>query len=213
MSFFLKDILEPLSYLIYTVAVFLILLNSKLIKIKVLFVYYLSAALLLFEACSTANVGLNNMIYNLFFFTTISVVSYYFRSLSFDKPKNIIISSLFFINVILFIKSNFIDQQFFQYNTGVYAITFLSIVIYALFYFDHVIRNVNELNLLHQFDFWLISGYLFYFLSSFFIILFYHNMNVAERGILWSLQNIILFLSSVLTLTGSLWIHRIRKYY
>ena len=46
------------------------------------------------------------------------------------------------------------------------------------FFFDQVLRNVSELNIHHQFDFWLASGYLMYFLSCFILILFYDNVEV-----------------------------------
>lgn len=212
MRHFFKDVLEPFSYLIYTISVFIIWNRSKSIKRTVLFVYYLLAALLLTVACYP-NANINNLIYNIFFLITACVFSYYFKSILFNKTKRNIIKFLLVINVILFIKSDILLHQQFNYNTDVYAITFLSIVIYALFYFDQLLRNVNELNLLHQFDFWLVSGYLLYFLSSFFIILFYYEVDINQRAVLWSLQNFILFLSSVLTLTGSLWIYHQKKYY
>jgi len=93
-----------------------------------------------------------------------------------------------------------------MYNTPVYASTFISIVAYSLLYFDQVIRNVNELEILKQFDFWLVSGYLIYFLSSFFIIIFYDEVPLRHRAFLWSLQNMVLFISASLTFSGYLWI-------
>ncbi len=207
MRHFFKDFLESFSYLIYTISVFIVLNKSKSIRKKVLFFYYLTVTLLLLVASFTKNPIVNNCIYNVFFFTTVCVFSYYFKSLLFiNKTKRSLINFLFIINLILFISFDVVNHRLFEYNTHVYAITFLSIVVYALLYFEQVIRNVNELNLLHQFDFWLISGYLLYFLSSFFIILFYNNVEINQRAVLWSLQNIILFLSSVLTISGSIWI-------
>lgn len=187
--------------------------RGKSIRSKVLLVYYLFATLLLFVACYTKVDVINNSIYNIFFFTTIIIFSYYFKSILYNRLKKNIIDFLLVINSVLFIKTDLVFNQLSGYNTDVYAITFLSIVVYALFYFDQVLRNVNELNLLHQFDFWLVSGYLLYFLSSFFIILFYYEVEINQRAVLWSLQNFILFLSSVLTITGSLWIYYQKKYY
>ena len=213
MRHFFKDVLEPFSYLIYAVSVFISLNSSRSIKRKVLFVYYLFATIVLFAACYTEEDRINKLIYNIFFFITISVFSYYFKSLLFNRTKENIIIILFVINLFLFIRSDIIFRQVLEYNTDVYAITFVSIVVYTLFYFDQVISNVNELNPLHQFDFWLVSGFLLYFLSSFFIILFYYEVEVNQRAVLWSLQNIILFISSVLTLIGSSWIYYQKKYF
>lgn len=118
-----------------------------------------------------------------------------------------IIAFVFITNLVLFIIYDLVPQGILKIHTPLYAITYMSIVIYALLYFEHLMRNVNELNLLHRFDFWLVSGYLLYFFSSFFIILFYDNVEVNERAILWSLQNVILFISSLLTMSGSIWIY------
>ena len=117
-----------------------------------------------------------------------------------------IVTCLFFVNLLLFIQYNIFLSQLYEINTLVYSVTFLSMVIYALFYFEQVLSTVSELNILKQFDFWLISGQLLYFLSAFFIIVFYVNIEISQRALLWSLQNVILFLSAGLTLSGSLWI-------
>lgn len=213
MKDFFKNGLEPLSYFIYALSILIILARTKSNKKEVLFIYYLMASLLIFVACYTKEVRVNRLIYNTFFFITICVFSYYFKSLVFNKTKKYVINILFIINLIIFITSSLISQQFFDINNYVYATTYLSIVIYALLYFEDVFRNINELNLIHQFDFWLVSGYLLYFLSCFFIILFYDNVEINQRGTLWSLQNIILFFSSFFTISGSVWIHYQKKYY
>lgn len=212
MRHFFKDALEPLSYLIYAISVFIMLNKTKSVKKEVLFIYYLIATLLITIACYTPEDLVNRIIYNVFFFITISFFSWYFKSAVANKTKKIIINTVFFIHLAVFIKISLISHQLFEINNYVYAMTYLSIVVYALLYFDHVLRNVNELNLLHQFDFWLISGYLLYFLSCFFIILFYDNIEINQRAMLWSIQNIVLFISSVFTLSGSLWIRYQKKY-
>ena len=213
MKDFLKNALEPLSYLIYAISVFVMLHKTKSVKKEVLFVYYLVATLLITIACYTHHDMVNILTYNVFFFITVCFFSWYFKSVLVSKPKKIVINIIFLINLAVFINISLVSHQLFGINNYVYAITYLSIVVYALLYFDHVLRNVNELNLLHQFDFWLVSGYLLYFLSCFFIILFYDNIEINQRAMLWSLQNIILFISSVFTLSGSLWIRYQKKYY
>jgi hypothetical protein len=156
----------------------------------------------------------NNWIYNLVFLLTMLVVSWYFRNLLFSKTKKYIVSILTVINVAFFVYYDIFLAQFFnKYNNQVYAFCFLSIVFYSLLYFYQLIRNVTELNILHQFDFWLISGYLLYFLSCFFVILVYGHAHVDLRRVIWAIQNIILFLSSVITITGNLWINYHRKHH
>ncbi len=178
-----------------------------------LFSYYFFSTVILVISCCTKNDLFNKLIYNVFFLITICFFSYFFRSILFDKTKRFAINIICIINVCLFTKFDFVLKKLYEVNTVVYAIAFLSIVIYSLLYFEQLISNVNESNLLYQFDFWLVSGYLIYFLGSFFIILFYNNVETDQRGIVWALQNIILFLSSAVALMGSLWIHYRRKYY
>ena len=193
MKDFFKNGLEPLSYLIYAISIFILLQRNKSIKKEVLFIFYLLAIILILIACYTTNMMLNRIIYNTYFFITISVFSYYFKSLVTTKTKKDIVNLLFIINLILFINICIISHQLFEINNYFYAINYLTIVIYSLLYFHDVLRNVNEIKLLHQFDFWLVSGYLVYFLSCFFIILFYENVEANLRGALWSLQNLLLF--------------------
>ena len=212
MKDFFKNGLEPLSYLIYAIAIFIAIRKNKLIKKEVLFIFYLLAIVIILVACYTTNMLLNRILYNLYFFITISVFSYYFRSLLSTKTKKNIVNILFIINLILFINICLVSHQLFEINNYFYAIIYLTIIVHALLYFHDVLKNVNEIKLLHQFDFWLVSGYLLYFLSCFFIIFFYENVDISLRATLWSLQNSILFLSSLLTMCASIWIYQ-KKYY
>lgn len=207
MRHFFKDILEPISYLIYAIAIFVNLLFSKSTRRKVLFVYYLVSTVAILVACYTTRVHVNRIIYNLYFLVTIICFSYYFYYSMENHFKRNIIKGLLIVNAILFVASVFRSNHFLEINNYGYAIIYLSIVIYALFYFENVISNVSERNLLHQFDFYLTSSYLLYYLSCFFIIFFYDNVPINQRALLWSLQNAILFLSSALTMSGSLWIY------
>jgi hypothetical protein len=186
-------------------------LITKTFKIKVLFAYYLFATVLMsyasFLVIYTERDIDNNWNYNLLFLLTICVFSWYFHEILVSTTKKHVVISLFLFNLGFFIIYNFYQQHFYEYNNQVYAFCFLSIVVYCLLYFYQLIRNVTELNILHQFDFWLISGYLLYFLSCFFIILVYGHAGVDLRRVIWASQNIVLFLSSVITITGNLWIN------
>lgn len=189
------------------------MLNKGIPRIKkILFIYYLISIPLISVGVFTKNVLVNHTVYNLFFFITICILSFYFKSVVFDKTRRNIINIVLGINVVLFAIYDVIKGGLSDINTLSYAVTYLSVLIYALLYFEHLIRNVNELNLLLQFDFYLVSGYLLYFFSCFFIILFYDNVEIEERAVLWSLQNVILFISSILTISGSLWIYSRRKF-
>ncbi len=215
---FFKNFLEPFSYLTYAIVFFLKFSRDKTFEKKVLFVYYLCATSLLlvasFLAMYITNQLDNNWLYNIFYLTTICVLSYYFSKILNTKIKKYIVIFLLIINLILFIIYDIVLRHFFnEFNGYIFAICFLSIVVFALLYFHQLLTNVNELNILYEFDFWLVSGYLLYFLGCFFIILFYESADVEQRGSIWALQNSILFLSSLITLSGNLWIHYQKKLY
>lgn len=213
MIHFLKDGLEPLSYLIYTIAVYLTLRRGKPVRKEVLFIYYLVATFIITIACYTPSDHVNRILYNVFFFIMICIISYYFHSLFEKKMKKNIVKVCFGLHLVTFITISLISPRLLEINNYVYGITYLTIIVYALLYFEQVLSNITEVKLLHQFDFWLISGYLLYFLSSFFIIFFYDNVDIDQRAMLWSVQNFILFLCSVFTLAGSVWIKYQTRYY
>lgn len=208
---FLKDGLEPLSYLIYAVAVFLAIRKNSSIHKAILACYYIVAAVIIFIACYSTSEHLNRILYNIFFFSTISVFSYYFKPLVSSHTKKTVINIIFCINLVAFVVLNVVTSKLVDINNYYYGITYLSIVVFALLYFEDLLRHVNELSILHRFDFWLVSGYLLFFLSCFFIIFLYDNVDIKLRATLWSFQNGILFFSSVTTLLASLWIKQ-RRY-
>ncbi len=208
---FLKDGLEPLCYLLYTIAVMLSIKGSSSIKKIVLACYYVVAAIVIGIACYFSPVHLNRILYNLFFFATISVFSYYFKSLVSTKTKGMLINIIFCINLGAFAYLSLVTRHLTEINNYYYGITYLSIVVYAFLYFEDLLKNVNELSILHRFDFWLVAGYLLYFLSCFFIIFLYDNFDVELRANLWTIHNTILFISTVSTLLASIWIRQ-RRY-
>lgn len=212
---FLKNFLEPISYLLYTLLLLITITKNSPLKRKALLLYYVIAVVLTYYASYLSyekTKGDNNYLYNLFFFISICMFSYYFYNILFGRIKKYVVSFLFVLNVFLFIEYDIVLRQFNDtYNNYVTAACYLSVVVYCLFYFDQLLRNVNEVNILHEFDFWLIAGYLIYFLGAFFIILFYKDKNESQRAVIWAFQNIILFTSALIALTGNLWIKYHKK--
>lgn len=212
---FLKNFLEPLSYLLYTLLLILVLNRQSPMYRKVLFVYYVLVVIITYYANFLSYIkthGDNNYLYNIFFLLTISFISYYFYRIITGKAKRYIIIALLLLNLFLFVEYDVIMSQFRNsYNHYVTAACYVSVVIYCLLYFDQLLRNVNEVNILHQFDFWLISSYLIYFLGAFFIILYYKEKSELQRAIIWSFQNLILFTSALIALMGNIWIKYHRK--
>ncbi len=209
MKDFFKDFLEPLSYLMYAVLVFLIKSRQKSTERTVLFFYYLFATLILFVACCLSE---NNLLYNIFFFISSCTFPYYFHAILIKRNNKNTVVILFVINVLLFIYYDVLLKQLMYENNYVRAFCFFSVVIYSLLYFFETITNVNEINILHQFDFWLVSGYLIYFLGCFCIIVYYKYPTPEERAVFWTVQNSILFTSSIITLTGVVWLINHKKF-
>jgi hypothetical protein len=216
MAFLISNFLEPFSYLIYSVLFLLVVTRDGRFEKKLLFAYYVFSTFLILYASILAHfntLGDNNWLYNLFFFLTISVNSIYFYKTYKTKAKKFFVVLVFIAYITWFIKVEIINGLFFDnYNNHVNALCFLGIVFYALLYFDQLLKNVSEKNILNDYDFWLVSGYLLYFLSCFFIVLVYKDGNIEQHRILWSLQNLILFASSLITLTGTLWINYQKKF-
>lgn len=206
--------LEPFSYFIYTVT-FIISIGWKKNVKQFLLLYYAFSTVIIFYASLLAyrkTLGDNNWLYNLFFLITVIALSYYFHETIANRCKKHLIQFILLVNILLFIWYDIILKKFWEeYNNYVVAFCFLSIVLYTFLYFHELITNVNEQSILLDFDFWLISGYLLYFLGAFFVILFYKNASVVQRSVLWGLHSGILFLSSVITLSGSLWMSYQKK--
>jgi hypothetical protein len=215
MSDLISNFLEPFSYFLYSVALFACVFYRTDFKKSVLLLYYIFASLIILYASLMAYYktwGDNNWVYNLFFLITIVVLSYYFHQLLHSIQKKIAIRIVLIINLALFMRYDIVSRQFHgTYNNYVVAFCFLSIVVYSFLYFHQLVTHVAEQSLLLQFDFWLVTGYLLYFLGGFFAVLFYKNASIEQRQILWGLQNIILFISAVITLCGNLWVGYKRK--
>ena len=205
MKAFLGNELEPISYLIYAMALLLYISHAKLLRFKVLFWYYLCAALMLYAGIVYSDN--NNWTYNILFLVNICLASWYYHLLANSRPKQTIAVVGFAVNVIVFAYRDLFQNLFNQYNSNVYGISFITIVLYSLLYLHQLIADVREGNLLLNFDFWLICGYLLYFLGSFVIVLYYNEKTFfKDRRNMWCLHNMILFICSLVTLWASVFI-------
>jgi len=204
---FLVNELEPVAYLIYVLAVFLQFKCTRSFRYKVLSIYYALCAVVLYAGIAFSDN--NYWTYNLLFFVNILVLSWYYLRLFDDKTKKNIAVVLGVLNAIVFIYINVIRHKYNEYNDDVYGISFITIVLYSLLYLHQLLINMKEESLLLNFDFWLVCGYLLYFLGSFVIVCNYSNSTgYFTRGDLWIMNNIILFICSAITLLISLQIFK-----
>lgn len=221
------NFLEPFSYLIYTITLCLHYQIRPSVKIKVLIFYYTLATLLMSYASwsiiymkNTAESN-NNWVYNIFYFLSNFFLSFYmYKTFTHIKSK-IITLSLLLINVTNFFLNDLVFKQR-LFDSFVTSIFLLSLIILIFLYFQQVLGNVTEQHILLHFDFWLLSGYLIFFLGSFFIIMSWSHLssrvgNVAtaeqkeQFSILWGVHNILLFISALITFIGSVWIRHYQR--
>jgi hypothetical protein len=213
---FLSNLLEPVAYLVFAIAFSLETRKDKSTKVKVLLVHYvLSTIYMSYAAAEVFYDNDNRWLYNLLCVQTAIAICYYFHQLFSSIKKKFIIKCLVVINVFYFLINNIVFGKLFLFDSIGYALLSASVSIMGFLYFYGVIKNVR----IRQFDFnfWLVSGYLIYFLVSFAIFLTYHNLTnrilstytEEERRLLtalWGVHNILLFLSAMTTLIGSVWI-------
>jgi len=215
---FVAILLEPLSYVLFSIALLLRTIIEKQVKVKVLFIYYLLAALgfgyaswLVFKNEN------NNWIYNLLYLPGVVAICYYFHETFYSRRNKAIVNFFITLNIIYFVVRMIVFGKLVILDSFGYSLLSISVSFLSFVYFYQLLRHVNEFKVWANFDFWLISSYLLYFLGSFFIFLLYSNLtyNILDTytyeqrsllSVLWGVHNVLLFLSSVITLVGSLWV-------
>lgn len=212
-----KNFLEPFAYLIYTLIFVLRIKREKIFEEKILLVFYIVATVILTISSLIVLYPLqdvdNNWMYNVVYFINVCILSWYFYRILQTRLKRIFVLIALTINALVFIIYDILLWHFIgSYNGYVYAICYISIVVYSFMYFNQLLANVTEKSILSDFNFWLVSGYLLYFLGSFIIILLYRTVDIDNSGNVWAMQNIILFLSALITLVGYLQTS-LRRYY
>jgi hypothetical protein len=215
---FVAILLEPLSYVLFSIAFLLRINIEKQVKVMVLFIYYLIAAVsfsyagwLVFKNQN------NNWIYNLLYLPAMIAICYYFHETLYSRRNKTIVKFFIALNIIYFIARMILFGKLVIIDSFGYSLLSISVSFLSFVYFYQLFNRVDEFKVWTNFDFWLISAYLLYFLGSFFIFLLYSNLtyNILDTytheqrillSILWGVHNVLLFLSSVITLVSSLWI-------
>ena len=214
MGSFIKNELEPFSYLIYAIVIFLQAKKEKSILRKVHFCFYFFSFIALSYASKIAwdETDNNNWIYNIHYIASSLFFGYYFFNLLISRTlKFLSICLYFFSGLILILTSYFITGSFF--NSYGSALLFIIVVITCFLYFKQRFLRYKEEKVLLTFDLWIVLGYLLYFLGAFLVILTYSyftNKLPPEKQYLladiWAVQNILLFIASLLSLIGYLWV-------
>ena len=217
MFFFLTYALEPVALLLYFWAAWVYRKNTKLPSAKWLAVYYLISTLL--QAYSILQSKLfgngNNWLYDAAGVLTAVFIGRYFHRLLIapQKKKTVVALVILYLVYALTRQVTMEGQRLFD-SLG-YAILSASVTVYVFMYFHQVLKNVAETNILHEFNFWLASSYLLYYVGCFVIFVSYffltakllQNFTVEGRNLLmalWGLHNVLLFVAAISLLIGSL---------
>lgn len=208
---FLRNFLESFSYLIYSAVLFFVWRATKSNTKKILFLYYVIAVFVISYACVIAYdpKDNNNWLYNIHYFLSAVVFGYYFKSIISGYKRKLVIKISCLITLVVLVATIYFSHP--DFNSAGNAFFFLFVTFCTFVYYNQTFSSITEENILRDFDFWLVSGYLIYFLGSFFIIVTYKYLtdNFSEEqtvilGDLWSIQNILLLISSGIALFGYL---------
>lgn len=221
MSFFqylISYLLEAIAYILYAIAVGLYLLKVKQeIKYKALVVYFNIGFLLLLRILTVR--GGNNFYYSLLYVVNSIGWGIYFYHLFNNRLKKFTAIGVGLLTILYFSLQNLILKPERNFDSLGYVISSSGIVILVFLYLHQVLSNVRGGSLSMNFDFWIICSQLIYNLGAFGIFLTYNHFttrytsssyNNFENQILltslWGLHNVLLFLASLLTWVGALWI-------
>jgi hypothetical protein len=155
--------------------------------------------------------------YNALFLAGSVCIGIYFNKILKNSVSKIIVVVFIFLQVIYFITRNLIFDKLFVFDSFGYSIVSISIIMFSFMYLYEKFKHIDELKIYHNNHFWIIAGYLIFYIGGFFIFTtFYYLTNkimptytYEERELLttlWGVHNVLLFLSALTTLTGSLWI-------
>jgi hypothetical protein len=216
---FVTNYLEPVALLIYFIATYIYFKRKKTAAAKTLITYYLTVTLLqLYASYVVKFIQLSNIwVYDLVAFLTAAFIGYYFYQLllSSAKKKTVLLLMGVYLAYAVYRQASLEGQRLFD-SMG-YAILSASIAIYVFMYFHQVLKNVTEISILKEFNFWLSSSYLLYYIGNFFVFVSYYYLTTKVINTLtkpqmdlltalWGLHNVLLFLGALSLLTGSLWI-------
>ena len=186
---------------------------------RLLIIYYCVTFFLMLAACGVLlnSFEQNVWLYNLTSVCTNLFIGVYFIGILRAPVKKKAVIILVSLNSLYALLKNVIFKEFYLFDSVGYSFVSASITVYVFMYFHQVLKNVTERSILKQFDFWLSAGYLIYFLGSFIIFLSYYHYTKQILAAftkelqylvnaLWGVHNLLLFVSALSLLIGSIWL-------
>jgi hypothetical protein len=167
----------------------------------------------------------NNIeIYDFICLLTSIIIGYYFHTILGGRAKKAVVIFICLLNVGYYAVNNLIFPGRPIFDSMAYVLLSSGIVIMAFMYMHQILTYVTEEALSMNFDFWFVCSQLVYFLGAFAIFLTYNYLtekilstelySFKNRRLLthlWSVHNVLLFLSSLSTSFGIVWIAYRRK--
>lgn len=215
---FITNQLEPFSYLLYFIGIVIHSRHSRWRSEKWLGVYYFLTTALMVYTTNIFSTQTNNIwAYNVAaVVAAVCISAYFYQLLKSQLKKRVVLLLLSGFILYAFFK-NIIQNDFGVFDSMGYSYVSASVAIYVMMYFHQLLKHVTDTNLFRQFNFWLASGYLIYFMGSFIIFLSYYYLTrkilptytSEERELLttlWGVHNMLLFVSAFSLLLVSLWL-------
>lgn len=195
--------------------------NSR--RIWVLIIYYLASSFLMLIATQRVFSNTNNIeVYNLHLLNTSLIYCYFFYKLLEVKKKKWVFLTVAVISVLYYIIKNQVLREIDAFDSLGYSLVSGFIIFCVYLYFRQELKRFDGNEIFLTFNFWYAAALLLYYLGSFIIFLSYYfltskileNYTDQQRDtltLLWGLNNILLFLSSLVTIIGVLWVISRRK--
>jgi hypothetical protein len=222
LKYLVSSLLEPISYLLFFSAI-LVYLKIKIgsRKHEVLVIYFLIGFLLL---VSTLQVDPNTYLYRYLYLITGIFFSIYFFFLLQSLYKRWLMLLFSGITILYYLIEQFSMGGISLFPSMGYVIVSTCIVFMIFIYLYQLMTHVKEESLSLNFDFWFVCSQLVYQLGAFGIFLTFNNLtkkilpsehysheNRVLLTYLWGAHNVLLFIASLITWVGVIWIIRNNK--
>lgn len=220
---FFTNTLEPISYSIFLGFFSFYLLKENKRRIWALVVYYLASTLLMIAATQRVFSNTNNIaLYNLHLLNTSLIYCYLFYHLLNHSYKKRIFWSAAIISLGYYVTKNMLLKETAAFDSAGYSAVSGFVLFCVFLYFRQELKKFDGSEIFLTFNFWYASSLVLYYLGSFIIFLSYYFLTSEiindytdkQRDtltLLWGLHNILLFLSSLITISGTLWVIFRRK--
>ena len=215
---FFQYALEPFAYLLYLVAILLHHRRYGWRNERWLLAYYTLSVILTTHTAHIFTARANNIwAYNLLAVVTLVCISGYFYRLLLapQKKKTIVVLLSTFLGY-AFVK-NVVLRDVALFDSIGYSFVSAAVSVYVMMYFHQVLNNVTEGDIFRNFNFWLASTFLIYFMGNFIIFVSFYYLTTQVAGTspspetqllttLWGVHNLLLCVSASTMLAITLWL-------